>query len=62
MWLEVLSRPGVVTLVVGAAGTIFGLLIPVIARLGAIGFSAVRPIAGKFPKSSVTWHSTSGIY
>ena len=63
MWLEVLSRLGlgVVTLVVGVAGTIIGVLLTpaaLITALGAIGFSAVGPIAGKFPKPSVTWHST----
>ncbi len=67
-----------VTLVVGVAGTIIGVLltpvalitglgaivgalltpVALIAGLGAIGFSAVGPIAGKFPKPSVTWHST----
>jgi hypothetical protein len=63
VWLEVLSRLGlgVVTLVVGVAGTIIGVLLTpaaLITGLGAIGFSAVGPIAGKFPKPSVTWHST----
>jgi hypothetical protein len=42
MWLEVLSRLGVVTLVVGVAGTIVGALLTLIP--GAL-------VASKFPSS-----------
>ncbi len=50
-----------VPLAVGAAGATVGALLTPIALtagLGALGFSAAGPIAGKFPNPSVTWHST----